>query len=51
MLLEEFETNDRLEVPDDSWIFILPPENANDCVTDEDSGEEDNVILDNLHDN
>uniref|UniRef100_A0A6P7FX29 PiggyBac transposable element-derived protein 3-like n=1 Tax=Diabrotica virgifera virgifera TaxID=50390 RepID=A0A6P7FX29_DIAVI len=44
-LLEEIEKED-IDVPDS--IAILPPENANDDVTDEDSGEEDNVDIENL---
>lgn len=37
---------DAQELP--SSITIFPPENANGAITDEDSGEEDNVCIDNL---
>ncbi|KYB26582.1 hypothetical protein TcasGA2_TC034815, partial [Tribolium castaneum] len=46
-LLEEVENlEDETVRPDE--IILFPPENANECNTDEDSGEEDNVILNNL---
>lgn len=45
-LLEEAEKLETSEIPD--GIVIFPPENANDENTDEDSGEEDNVVLNNL---
>lgn len=44
-LLEELQRDD-IEIPEN--IYILPPENANGKITDEDSGEEDNVDLNNL---
>ncbi|KAK9704220.1 hypothetical protein QE152_g28420 [Popillia japonica] len=45
-LLDELEKDD-IKLPE--IITILPPENANaDCDTDEDSGDEDLVILYNL---
>lgn len=40
------ENDDAVDIPDN--ITIFPPDNANDPVTDEDSGEEDNVVIDNL---
>lgn len=46
-IIEELENADD-DVPIPSSIVILPPENANADVTDEDSGEEDDVTLHNL---
>lgn len=46
-LLQELEEDDTAEVPDK--IAIFPPENANENIdTDEDSGDEHLVVLDNL---
>jgi hypothetical protein len=46
-LLEELEKDDVVDFPEQ--ILIFPPENANDdCDTDEDSGDEDLVVPDNL---
>lgn len=45
-ILEELEQNEEEEVPDS--IVIMPPENCNAEVTDEDSGDEDFVLLQNL---
>ncbi|KYB25608.1 hypothetical protein TcasGA2_TC034291 [Tribolium castaneum] len=46
-LLEEVENlEDETVIPDE--IILFPPENANECNTDEDSGKEDNVVLNNL---
>ncbi|KAI4469575.1 helix-turn-helix psq domain [Holotrichia oblita] len=46
-LLGEVENVDEVSnIPD--AIILYPPENANDYNTDEDSGEEDNVVLNNL---
>lgn len=45
-LVEELENDDTLEIP--KSVTIFPPDNSNDPVTDEDSGEEDNVVIDNL---
>lgn len=45
-LTAELENDDTVEVPNN--VFIFPPVNANDCITDEDSGDDDNVIIDNL---
>lgn len=46
-MLEEIENiDDGDEIPDE--IVILPPTNCNADLTDEDSGEEENVALDNL---
>lgn len=44
-LIEELEGSDS-EIPEN--IYIFPPDNANNENTDEDSGEEDNVELNNL---
>ncbi|XP_030759385.1 piggyBac transposable element-derived protein 3-like [Sitophilus oryzae] len=44
-LIAELEDDDTMDVPNS--ITIFPPDNSNDPVTDEDSGEED-VVLDNL---
>nr|CAI5845233.1 unnamed protein product [Callosobruchus analis] len=46
-LLNEIETIDDVERIPDS-IVIFPPDNANDPVTDKDSGEEETVVIDNL---
>ncbi|KAK4871767.1 hypothetical protein RN001_015891, partial [Aquatica leii] len=46
-LLEELENPDVIPGAPDS-IVILPPLNANDTVTDEDSGDEDKIALNNL---
>nr|CAI5845888.1 unnamed protein product [Callosobruchus analis] len=46
-LLNEIETIVDVERIPDS-IVVFPPDNANDPVTDEDSGEEENVVIDNL---
>ncbi|KAK4876658.1 hypothetical protein RN001_009164 [Aquatica leii] len=46
-LLREIEDIDDIaDIPDE--IVIFPPENANDCITDEDSGDENDVVLNNL---
>ncbi|KAJ8955078.1 hypothetical protein NQ314_006958 [Rhamnusium bicolor] len=46
-LLEEVEyIDDENRLPD--AVVLFPPINANDDVTDEDSGDDDNVIMDNL---
>ncbi|XP_022814762.1 piggyBac transposable element-derived protein 2-like [Spodoptera litura] len=45
-IVEKLEEDDEEEVPDS--IIILPPENCNADVTDEDSGDENQVSLDNL---
>lgn len=45
-ILEELENPDIPEIPDE--IVILPPDNANDPNTDEDSGEEDDIVVNNL---
>ncbi|XP_049886088.1 piggyBac transposable element-derived protein 3-like [Pectinophora gossypiella] len=45
-IIVELEQNDEKEVPDS--IIIMPPENCNAEVTDEDSGDEDVVLLQNL---
>ncbi|XP_049886812.1 piggyBac transposable element-derived protein 3-like [Pectinophora gossypiella] len=45
-IIVELEQNDEEEVPDS--IIIMPPENCNAEVTDEDSGDEDVVLLQNL---
>lgn len=44
-LLEEIANIDA-EIPND--IYILPPENANEEITDEDSGDEETVNMNNL---
>nr|CAI5826291.1 unnamed protein product [Callosobruchus analis] len=46
-LLNEIETINDVERIQDS-IVVFPPDNANDPVTDEDSGEEENVVIDNM---
>nr|XP_015839963.1 PREDICTED: piggyBac transposable element-derived protein 3-like [Tribolium castaneum] len=44
---EEVENlEDETVIPDE--IIFFPPENANECNIDKDSGEEDNVVLNNL---
>nr|CAH7749850.1 unnamed protein product [Callosobruchus chinensis] len=46
-LLNEIETTKNIQdIPDN--IVIFPPDNVNDPVTDEDSGEEENVVMYNL---
>jgi hypothetical protein len=45
-IIEELEEDDSVEIPDS--IVILPPENCNADVTDEDSGDENQVNLNNL---
>nr|CAH7742668.1 unnamed protein product [Callosobruchus chinensis] len=46
-LLNEIETTKNIQdIPHN--IVIFPPDNANDPITDEDSGEEENVVMDNL---
>lgn len=45
-ILQEVENLSSEDQPDE--IYILPPENCNNDVTDEDSGEENNVDLYNL---
>ncbi|KAJ8930473.1 hypothetical protein NQ314_016700 [Rhamnusium bicolor] len=46
-LLEEVEyIDDENRLPD--VVVLFPPINTNDDVTDEDSGDEDNVVMDNL---
>nr|CAH7727563.1 unnamed protein product [Callosobruchus chinensis] len=46
-LLNEIETTEDIQdIPDN--IVIFPPNNANDPVANEDSGEEENVVIDNL---
>lgn len=44
-LLEEIENIDA-EIPNN--IYILPPDNANEEITDEDSGDEETVNMNNL---
>ncbi|XP_050296361.1 piggyBac transposable element-derived protein 3-like [Anthonomus grandis grandis] len=46
-LLEEVENIDN-EIPSPDAIVILPPTNANGYVTDEDSGDDDQVTMNNL---
>lgn len=45
-IVEELERNDDFPFPD--AITIFPPENCNADVTDEDSGEENEILLNNL---
>nr|CAH7716843.1 unnamed protein product [Callosobruchus chinensis] len=46
-LLNEIETTKNIQdIPDN--IVIFPPDNVNDPVTDEDSGEKENVVMYNL---
>lgn len=46
-LLEEVEhIDDETRLPD--AIVLFPPNNANDDITDEDSGDDENVVMDNL---
>lgn len=46
-LLEELEHMEDINAQEIS-VTIFPPENCNGSITDEDSGEEDNVAIDNL---
>ncbi|KAF5278244.1 hypothetical protein FQR65_LT15733 [Abscondita terminalis] len=46
-LLEELEHPDKIPIPPDE-IILFPPENANDDVTDCDSGDEEFSALNNL---
>ncbi|XP_017467190.1 PREDICTED: piggyBac transposable element-derived protein 3-like [Rhagoletis zephyria] len=49
-LLDIIETADDDDIPDNGLdVAVLPPINCNDDVTDEDSGEEDNPTINNLH--
>nr|CAI5828717.1 unnamed protein product [Callosobruchus analis] len=46
-LLEELEHPDRISVPPNG-VILFPPENANDDVTDCDSGDEEFTTINNL---
>nr|CAH7751489.1 unnamed protein product [Callosobruchus chinensis] len=47
-LLNEIETIKNIQDIPDNIVIFPPDNNANDPVTNEDSGEEENVVMDNL---